>query len=336
MGEEGGHPRRVACKTSGIQGASLLDAKHSSKASTLALFKVDIPVSQLTFTSDTDMLAAEHQKELSESIAELLASNQSLSPRLMNLEYAFEVQTIVSKRQSLAADGSGETNDGNSEQQQLHQLLEQTTINDKSDTSEPFARSEEFSVPTSAFEDDLDASRVYCRAQRDTMDFSFRGSIAHTNAWSVFSTLSDVSILSAIIHASPNMSLYEGCLDTKLRLPQVPGFQEHLREAEDKSEDEEEDPLMFLIRVFRRGVPLLTLFESVPKLEYLTDTSKFERDIDSLGVPKAATQRFIDVMGGLRFRPYGQCFEMDDLMGDDSSGFMKVGLVYPCVLYIPT
>ncbi|PMD46979.1 hypothetical protein L207DRAFT_575783 [Hyaloscypha variabilis F] len=120
------------------------------------------------------------------------------------------------------------------------------------------------------------------------------------------------------------MSLYELCVDTKLRLAQVPGFQEHSRKAEDESEDEEEDPLMFLIRVFRQGVPLLILLGSVPQLDYLTDTSKFERDIDSLVVPEAAIQRFIDVMGGLRFGPYGQCFEVDDLMGDDSSGFMKV------------
>ena len=50
------------------------------------------------------------------------------------------------------------------------------------------------------FEDDLEASRVYRRAQRDTMDFSFRSSITGRDGWSVFSglSLSDVSIIAVI------------------------------------------------------------------------------------------------------------------------------------------
>ncbi|KAK4160643.1 hypothetical protein QBC43DRAFT_303568 [Cladorrhinum sp. PSN259] len=52
------------------------------------------------------------------------------------------------------------------------------------------------------FEWDLELSRVYRRAQntRNSMDFSFRSSIARTNAWSIFSGLSlgDISVLSVI------------------------------------------------------------------------------------------------------------------------------------------
>jgi cell division control protein 24 len=50
----------------------------------------DIPANA---NSDSDLRTAEHQQELSENVAVLLETNQSLSRRLMNLEDAFEVRT---------------------------------------------------------------------------------------------------------------------------------------------------------------------------------------------------------------------------------------------------
>lgn len=50
------------------------------------------------------------------------------------------------------------------------------------------------------FQDDLESSRVYRRAKRDTCDHSFTSSTGRTNAWSIFSGLSiaDISNISAI------------------------------------------------------------------------------------------------------------------------------------------
>ena len=50
------------------------------------------------------------------------------------------------------------------------------------------------------FRDDLISSRVYRRAQRETMDFSFRSSIAQSRSWSMFTglSLSDISAISVI------------------------------------------------------------------------------------------------------------------------------------------
>ncbi|CAG9989491.1 unnamed protein product [Clonostachys byssicola] len=54
--------------------------------------------------------------------------------------------------------------------------------------------------PPHPFELDLEASRVYRMAKRDTMDFSFRSSLAGSIAWSIFSglSISDIPAVAAI------------------------------------------------------------------------------------------------------------------------------------------
>lgn len=93
----------------------------------------------------------------------------------MNLEDAFDVHSVVASRRSVAV----------------------APLDPQHDDSDqmPFEPASGFD-----FETDLEASRPYRRAHRDTMDFSFRSSVAHSDAWSVFSglSLSDVSILSVI------------------------------------------------------------------------------------------------------------------------------------------
>ncbi|RYC61246.1 hypothetical protein CHU98_g4965 [Xylaria longipes] len=115
------------------------------------------------------------------------------------------------------------------------------------------------------FESNLETSRVYRRAQRDTMDFSFRSSIACTHAWSMLSgcSLADVSVLSVIalpldledianrhhyvdandqqltpiveekpsvLKSQPSLteegSIFHDCLKIHSQLLQIPGFQE--------------------------------------------------------------------------------------------------------------
>jgi len=150
--------------------------------------------------SDSDLRTAEHQQELSENVAVLLESNQSLSRRLMNLENAFKVRTLISNRQSRAISTADGTNDDISKPHQLNEPTEDSTISESYNNSKLSTPPEGIEVSSFEFENDLETSRVYQRVQRDTMDFSFRSSIAHTNAWSQFSglSLSKVSIISAI------------------------------------------------------------------------------------------------------------------------------------------
>jgi len=61
--------------------------------------------------------------------------------------------------------------------------------------------------------------------------------------------------------------LYQNCLELQLQLSQIPGLPEIL--AMEREDNEEADPLSIVIRVFRRGVPLLMLLERVRRLQYL-------------------------------------------------------------------
>lgn len=107
----------------------------------------------------------------------------------MSLEDALETQTIATQRRSILS-LSGRPS--RQLQEQEHAALNAP--------KSPLSINTDSSLSKSDFEDDLESSRVYRRAQRDTMDFSFRSSIARSNAWSVFSglSLSDISIISVI------------------------------------------------------------------------------------------------------------------------------------------
>ena len=107
----------------------------------------------------------------------------------MSLEDALETQTIATQRRSILS-LSGLPSSQLQEPEPAALRPPQSPLSTSTDSSQ-------FKFD---FEDDLESSRVYRRAQRDTMDFSFRSSIARSNAWSVFSglSLSDISIISVI------------------------------------------------------------------------------------------------------------------------------------------
>lgn len=74
------------------------------------------------------------------------------------------------------------------------------------DSLEPHITSNRSSLFEFEFERDLKASRVYRRAKRDTMDFSFRSSVARTHTWSIFSgislsNISEISVLALPLYA---------------------------------------------------------------------------------------------------------------------------------------
>ncbi len=264
----------------------------------------------------------------------------------MNLEDAFEVGTIVSKRQSRIISTILGINGDPSERNQQK-------VQNEDGNLQPLAPLEEAEVSSFDFENDLETSRPYRRAQRETMDFSFRSSIAHTNAWSQFSglSLSNVSIISAIalplyldeienvqhydsrqeqpVQATVSVPprarpLYQSCLDMMVQLSQIDGFPPTFDLQ--ITESEEEDPLTFLMQVFRQGIPLLMLLARVRGVQDFTHYIQLEsfKGHEQV-IPKVATFKFIEAcIVDLGFKS-DECFTISDLFGNDSTGFVKVG-----------
>lgn len=161
----------------------------------------------------------------------------------MNIEDALDARTIISRRMSIFSLSASPSR--NTSRQLIAESPATSIITNAS-----------LAVSKFDFEDDLELSRVYRRAVRETMDFSFRSSIARSHNWSVFSGLSlgDISILSVIA-----LPLYQGditnaehydfgeedsltpktpkltsdqpllmqCLELKLKLLTVPGMQRY-------------------------------------------------------------------------------------------------------------
>ncbi|KAJ4130255.1 hypothetical protein NW768_007238 [Fusarium equiseti] len=155
----------------------------------LQSFKNSMTLVLMILKSDSDRSAAECQEQLAINVKVLLETNHSLSHRLMSLEDAFETQTIATQRRSMLS-LSGRASSQLQGQEPVRSDIPQSPSSINTDSG----------LSKFDFEDDLESSRVYRRAQRDTMDFSFRSSIARSNAWSVMSGLSlgDISVISVI------------------------------------------------------------------------------------------------------------------------------------------
>ncbi|EMT69763.1 Rho guanine nucleotide exchange factor scd1 [Fusarium odoratissimum] len=224
----------------------LMGLQSLTKNLGLQSFKSSMTLVLMILQSDSGETAKEHQEQLSNNVKVLLDSNDALSRRLMNIEDALDAQTIISRRMSilsLSASPSQNTS------QQSTAASPATSIS--TDTS--------LAISKFDFEDDLESSRVYRRAVRETMDFSFRSSIARSHNWSVFSGLSlgDISIMSVIAlpvyqdditnaehydfgeEAALNgrtpgpvmdQPLLIECLEIKLKLLTIPGMQRYFDE----------------------------------------------------------------------------------------------------------
>ncbi|KAH8892573.1 hypothetical protein GQ53DRAFT_685934 [Thozetella sp. PMI_491] len=307
--------------------------------------------------SDSDLRAAQCQEELSINVNELLESNRTLSRRLMNLEDAFDVQTLVSKRQSVspgtprAPPSSGQMQSGIDSQTQVdHITAGMSHLSPGLGT-----------VPVSEFENELESSRVYRRAQRDTMDFSFRSSLAGTNAWSVFSGLSlgDISIMSAIalpiypedlsnpqrydfggFQAAPEVlpsipapvddSFMYKCVQIRLQLCQISGFSELFereyiprpagRDTTAGAFPYGQHPFVLLRAVLRKGYPLLMLFNA---LDYRWDIPSY-RNQHYEQVAAQAVTHFVQACSDMLSVENSSLFSLDDLLQDNNAGFLKV------------
>ena len=127
-------------------------------------------------------------------------------------------------------------------------------------------------------------------------------------------------------------SLFQICLNLRQRLRNVPGFEEILLEEEEDA-DEDTDPVTLLWRTFRRGYPLMTIYNALnPAVPLVVDESK----VKDVKRPQAATFKFLQAcLRELRF-PAEECFIISDLYGDDTTGFVKVGQSFVNHDYSPT
>ncbi|KAI0545639.1 hypothetical protein F4679DRAFT_560234 [Xylaria curta] len=234
-------------------------------------FKVSVTVVLTLLQCDSDRRAQQLQMELAANVGALLESNHELSRRMAHLEYALDTQTIQSRQSimSVLATAKSEAEGGVTVSLPISAAAEQPVSVTSTSTSSASPSGDTMSLaPDSVlksafeFESDLNMSRVYRRAQRDTMDFSFRSSVTNKRAWSMLSShsLAHISVLSVIalpldleditnrhhyidtndapeVEDDPSTpisetslveegSIFEDCLNIHCQLLQIPGFRE--------------------------------------------------------------------------------------------------------------
>ncbi|CAM1500436.1 Fc.00g095980.m01.CDS01 [Cosmosporella sp. VM-42] len=123
--------------------------------------------------------------------------------------------------------------------------------------------------------------------------------------------------------ADASRSLYQICISLKQRLGQVPGFQPYLDQLDPL------DPVDPLWNLFKTGYPLLDIYNSLrPTEELKVEDANASESKKS----KIAIFKFVQAcMKELRVPP-SESFVITDLMGNDTSGFVKVTQVVNYVL----
>ncbi|KAF2753965.1 hypothetical protein EJ05DRAFT_444058 [Pseudovirgaria hyperparasitica] len=125
------------------------------------------------------------------------------------------------------------------------------------------------------------------------------------------------------------LSLFQMCLTQRQRLATVPGIEEILL-AEESSADDDTDPATLLWRTYRKGYPLMEIYNAMnPAVRLEIDPVKVPNPARR---PHAATSKFVtacitELKFGLEDR-----FIIADLYGDDTTGFVKVVRVVNKVL----
>ncbi|KAL6812121.1 Pleckstrin homology domain-containing protein [Trichoderma sp. SZMC 28015] len=125
--------------------------------------------------------------------------------------------------------------------------------------------------------------------------------------------------------ADASRSLYQICISLKQRLAQVPGFEPFLEHLDPT------DPVDPLWNLFRSGYPLLVIYNTLQPAEPLAIDDANANASDSKK-SKIAIFKFVQAcMKDLQVAS-SDCFVITDLMGNDTSGFVKVTQVVNYVL----
>jgi cell division control protein 24 len=117
--------------------------------------------------------------------------------------------------------------------------------------------------------------------------------------------------------ADASRSLYQICISLKQRLAQVPGFEPFLENLDPT------DPVDPLWNLFRSGYPLLVIYNSLQPAEPLSVDDANASDSKK---SKIAIFKFVQACMKELQVPPSDSFVITDLMGNDTSGFVKVSL----------
>ena len=129
--------------------------------------------------------------------------------------------------------------------------------------------------------------------------------------------------------ADASSSLFQICVSLKQRLHGVPGFSDSILEEEEDADDDT-DPVTLLWRTFRRGYPLVLLYNALRPNQPLIIPAGVREDKKG----KAATFKFLQACSTDLGFPLEEMFIISDLYGDDTTGFVKVAKVVNRVLDI--
>lgn len=271
----------------------------------------------------------------------------------MDIEDAFDAQTVISKQTSVA----GSAHQPPASPQTPSQYPQPSGSSIASSMSRLSLTPDTSSIASSEFQSDLESSRVYRRAQRGTLDASSRNSIIGAGSFtgSVFSGLSlgDISIMSVIAipvyakdlsnpqhydfgndeppqeeaprqlsasQGTNETSIYHDCLELKLLLMHTDELRP-LFEADRAARGI--DPMNELLEVFRLGYPLLILFN---KIQYRWSVDVFKRK-DRNDYAKQATAEFIQACRNELGLGGGSMFTVTELMSGDIFQFSKVNSI---------
>lgn len=126
--------------------------------------------------------------------------------------------------------------------------------------------------------------------------------------------------------ADASRSLYQICVALKQRLAQVPNFEVYLQELEHLERDVTSgDPVEGLWQMFRSGLPLLAIYNSLQPAEPLV-LAQNDMEASDMKRAKIAAFKFIRACLSDLSIPAPECFVIADLIGTDTTGFVKVSL----------
>lgn len=150
------------------------------------------------------------------------------------------------------------------------------------------------------------------------------GPASSTNSWTTITPAQNggnIIPTANIINqkADASRSLYQICVSLKLRLGQVPGFEPFLEQLDPN------DPVDPLWNLLRTGYPLLVIYNALKP----TEPIKVEDpNASESKKSKIAVFKFVQACMKELQVPPAESFVISDLMGNDTSGFVKVGSPY--------
>ncbi|KAI9725453.1 MAG: hypothetical protein M1828_003124 [Chrysothrix sp. TS-e1954] len=164
------------------------------------------------------------------------------------------------------------------------------------------------------------------RSSDSTQNTSSSTLFAGPNTLSNASTLANVGVGASdnVINrvADKESSLFQRCVSLKSRLCGIPEFEESVQDVEDSSG--ELDPVTLLWETFRRGYPLMTVYNALePQQPLFIDDPKMNESKKA----KVATSKFLRACVDKLGFSTEDCFIISDLWGSDTTGFVKVARV---------